>query len=154
VVILFKLLTLKDQLFNQRIEIERLKTTINEVAKATIRIDEIAPEVLEKIKEVYPVWIPGQDYALGEVVRYNEVVYKVVQAHTSQSDWTPDIVPALFTRISPAPEIIPEWVQPTGAHDAYNTGDRVIYEGQVYESQIDGNIWSPTDYPVGWKAVS
>ena len=45
----------------------------------------------------------------------------------------------------------PEWVAPSGAHDAYKTGDRVAFEGVVYESVIDGNVWSPTDYPQGWK---
>lgn len=45
---------------------------------------------------------------------------------------------------------VPEWVQPTGGHDAYNTGDRVTFEGAVYTSAIDGNVWSPTDYPAGW----
>ncbi|MCD1285245.1 hypothetical protein, partial [Brevibacterium sp. CCUG 69071] len=46
-----------------------------------------------------------------------------------------------------------EWVEPTGAHDAYNTGDQVTFEGTVYESVIDANTWSPSAYPAGWKAV-
>ena len=45
----------------------------------------------------------------------------------------------------------PEWVQPTGAHDAYQTGDTVTFEGQEYVSLIDGNTWSPTAYPQGWE---
>ena len=48
----------------------------------------------------------------------------------------------------------PEWVQPTGEHDAYNTGDRVAFEGDVYESVIDGNTWSPTAYPQGWEKIN
>lgn len=75
-----------------------------------------------------------------------------MQAHTSQTDWTPDIVPALFTRKTPA-GVIPDWVQPTGAHDAYNIGDRVTFNGQVYESLINANVWSPTDYPQGWQLI-
>ena len=47
----------------------------------------------------------------------------------------------------------PEWVQPTGAHDAYNTGDRVTFEGAVYESKIDSNTWSPTDHLAGWQII-
>lgn len=47
----------------------------------------------------------------------------------------------------------PEWVQPTGAHDAYQAGDRVAFEGDVYESLIDANTWSPNDYPAGWRKV-
>lgn len=46
-----------------------------------------------------------------------------------------------------------EWVRPTGAHDAYQTGDLVTFEGATYESTIDGNTWSPTEYPQGWKKV-
>jgi hypothetical protein len=48
---------------------------------------------------------------------------------------------------------MPEWQQPTGAHDIYNTGDKVIFEGQVYRSTIDNNTWSPTAYPQGWELV-
>ena len=54
---------------------------------------------------------------------------------------------------SPEPEEWPEWVQPTGAHDCYNTGDKVTYNGQHYVSKIDGNVWSPDAYPSGWEAV-
>ena len=48
----------------------------------------------------------------------------------------------------------PEWVQPTGAHDAYQTGDTVTFEGAEYTSTIDGNTWSPTDYPQGWEEIT
>ena len=49
---------------------------------------------------------------------------------------------------------VPEYVQPTGAHDAYKKGDKVTFEGAVYESIIDGNVWTPRDYPAGWKKLS
>ena len=45
----------------------------------------------------------------------------------------------------------PAWVQPTGAHDAYNTGDQVTYNGRRYVCQIDACVWAPTDYPAGWQ---
>ena len=48
----------------------------------------------------------------------------------------------------------PEWVQPTGAHDAYQTGDHVMFEGAEYVSLIDGNTWSPTAYPEGWEQIN
>ena len=51
------------------------------------------------------------------------------------------------------PTTYPEWVQPTGAHDAYNTGDIVIYNGTLYKSVIDGNVWAPDAYPQGWEVV-
>ena len=70
-------------------------------------------------------------------------------AHTSQVDWTPDITPALFVVVSL--DEWPEFVQPTGAHDAYNKGDKVTFEGKHYISLIDGNVYSPTAYPAGWQ---
>jgi len=90
-------------------------------------------------------------YAVGDRVRHGDKLYKCVQAHTAQDNWTPDVTPALWTPISV--EEYPLWVQPTGAHDAYNTGDKVIYGGKVYESIIDGNTWNPLDYPQGWKLI-
>jgi len=115
-----------------------------------------------EIATVYPAWVSGVAYAVNTMVAYgiNEVgdpqLYRCVQAHTSQSDWTPDVTPALWSAIGLAPDEIPIWSQPTGAHDAYNTGDKVHYpdaSGPVYESLIDGNIYSPETYPAGWKEV-
>ena len=51
-------------------------------------------------------------------------------------------------------EDVPDWVQPTGAHDAYQKGDKVRYNGDVYESLIDGNVWSPDAYPAGWQKLA
>lgn len=53
----------------------------------------------------------------------------------------------------PEPTGYPDFVQPTGAHDAYQTGDIVKYNGQLYESTIDNNVWSPDTYPQGWEKV-
>lgn len=98
---------------------------------------------------IYPAWAVGEAYAAGDRRRYGEKLYKCVQAHTSQADWTPDATPALWVKISV--DECPEWVQPTGAHDAYNTGDKVTYNGKRYISLIDGNVYSPDDYPAGWE---
>lgn len=103
--------------------------------------------------ELFPAWTADKEYAVDDRVRYGEKLYRVVQAHTSQIDWTPDAVPALFTEVA-KPGEIPVWVQPTGAQDAYQTGDKVHYpdaDGPVYESLIDNNTWSPEAYPAGWK---
>ena len=105
--------------------------------------------------ELFPLWAVGVAYSVGERVQYDGKLYKVVQAHTSQADWTPPTVPALFTEVA-KPGEIPVWKQPTGAQDAYNKGDKVWYPDvntAVYESVIDSNVWSPNDYPQGWKAV-
>lgn len=113
----------------------------------------LTDEQAETVPDVFPAWASGIAYAVGYRVRYEGNLYKCVQAHTSQADWTPDATPALWTRIG-EPGEIPVWVQPTGAQDAYAKGDKVHYpdaDGPVYTSLIDGNVWSPADYPAGWE---
>ncbi|HHX11116.1 MAG TPA: sugar-binding protein, partial [Firmicutes bacterium] len=87
-----------------------------------------------------------------EIFKYENKLYKVIQEHTSQEDWIPSELPALYLNMMPE-NVIPEWVQPAMAEDAYSIGDKVIFEGEVYESIIGGNTWSPTDYPQGWKLI-
>ena len=99
--------------------------------------------------ELFPVWAIGTAYAVDDRVQHGGTLYKCVQAHTSQADWTPDATPALWVVVSI--DEYPEWVQPTGAHDAYNTGDIVSYKGKLYRSVIDGNVWAPDTYPAGWE---
>jgi hypothetical protein len=107
-----------------------------------------------EISEFYDEWKPNQNYEVGRYLRYKEVLYKVLQPHTSQDSWTPDITASLYAKvlIDPTGETIPEWVQPDSTN-AYMTGDKVRYNGVVYESTIDNNIWSPEAYPAGWKVV-
>lgn len=97
--------------------------------------------------ELFPMWAIGRAYAVGDRVQHGGTLYKCVQAHTSQADWTPDATPALWVVVSI--DEYPEWVQPTGAHDAYNTGDKVSYKGKHYVCTIDGNAYAPDVY--GWK---
>ena len=104
---------------------------------------------------LFPEWMTNTAYAIGERIRHNNKLYKCVQAHTSQSDWTPDKTPALWTEVA-KPGEIPVWKQPTGAQDAYNKGDKVHYPtayDPVYESLIDANVYSPEAYPAGWKQI-
>ena len=105
--------------------------------------------------ELFEPWRPDTVYAADQRLRYRDKLYRVVQAHTSQAGWTPEATPALYTEVA-KPGEIPVWRQPTGAQDAYNTGDKVHYpdaDGPVYESTVDNNVWSPADYPAGWKIV-
>lgn len=101
--------------------------------------------------ELFPAWEVGKSYSQNDRILYNGKLYKVNQSHISQDDWTPDGTPALFSEVA-MPGEIPEWKQPTGAQDAYNKGDKVMFNGTVYESLIDGNVWSPEAYPQGWEA--
>lgn len=105
--------------------------------------------------ELFPLWRIGIDYEADQRIRYGDKLYRCVQAHTSQEGWEPPAVPALWTEVA-KPGEIPVWKQPTGAQDAYNTGDLVHYpdaDGPVYRCTIDNNVWSPADYPQGWEVV-
>lgn len=115
------------------------------------------------VATVYEEWKPDTKYAVNDIRSWglNEVgdpqLYRCAQAHTSQADWTPDQTPALWIPIGVADDGIPVWSQPTGAHDAYNIGDRVHFPDKtdpVYRSLIDGNVYSPAAYPQGWVEVS
>ena len=119
--------------------------------------DELATEVAS----VYPEWEIGKSYTTNDgYITYgvNNVgdpqLYKIVQNHTSQAEWTPDATPALYEPIGLNDDGYPIWSQPSGAHDAYNTGDIVEYNGTLYISLIDGNAWSPDAYPAGWKVYT
>ena len=116
------------------------------ISKAT---DFLTDEEAETVTILFPFWDADCYYNIGDRVRYDDLLYKCVQAHRSQSDWAPDITPALWTRTSI--DEWPEWVQPTGAQDAYNIGDKVTYKGEHYISLINANVYSPEAYPAGWE---
>ena len=97
----------------------------------------------------------GVDYSVGKKVVYKGVLYKVIQAHTSQAEWTPVAAPSLFAKVinETIDGSIPEFEQPDSTNP-YMKGDRVIFNGKVYESLIDNNVYSPEAYPAGWKEVT
>lgn len=117
------------------------------VKASAILSDEDALEAVE----LFPAWVADIAYAADERIRYGGKLYRCVQAHTSQTEWTPDQTPALWTEVA-LPGEIPVWKQPTGAQDAYMTGDKVHYpdaDGAVYVSTVDNNVWEPGVY--GWE---
>ena len=99
--------------------------------------------------DLFVNWAADTVYAVGDRVKYNDVLYKCVQAHTSQNDWTPDLTPALWVRVTV--EEWPDWVQPIGAQDAYMTGDKVTHNEKHWTSDVDNNVWEPGVY--GWTEV-
>lgn len=106
-----------------------------------------------RMLEFYPEWTTDTDYAAGFKAQYNGTLYKCLQAHTSQADWTPDAAPSMWAKVLiPDPDVIPEWEQPDSTN-GYSKGDKVKYNGVVYESLIDNNVWSPDAYPAGWQVV-
>lgn len=99
--------------------------------------------------ELFPPYAVGVEYAVGDRIKSDGVLYKVAQAHTSQADWMPSHTPALYVVI-PDPAIeYPEWKQPAGAHDAYALGDKVSHNGKKWVSGINANVYEPGVY--GWN---
>ena len=109
------------------------------------------------IPSVFPAYAVGTAYKAKEVFSYglNTVgdpqLYQVLQDHTSSAEWTPDTATSLYKKIGVAESGYPEWVQPLGASDAYNTGDIVSYKDALYRSLMDGNVWNPEQYSAGWE---
>ena len=152
----------RDKLKKLRENIENTTSEVADIKKATRKLvskSEISVDEYKEIISIYDDWASGVAYSKGQVVKYNDELWEVIQDHSSQSDWTPDSVPALFKSVT-APtttdgaEIVPDFKQPTGGHDAYKKGDKVKFEGKVYESLIDNNSYSPKDYPQGWKEIN
>ncbi|MBS5438355.1 MAG: hypothetical protein KHX43_00940 [Collinsella sp.] len=126
---------------------------------ATLSIQTMAINLTDEqvisVSSLIPPFEIGKSYIQGELLSYDGDIYRVAQAHTSQEQWKPGAgTESLYTKITLAGDSIPVWQQPTGAHDAYNTGDQVHYpdeSGPIYTSKIDGNTWSPDSYPAGWE---
>lgn len=113
----------------------------------------VSDETALEAVSLFPQWQEGVAYKATMRVRYNGTLYSVLQDHTSQAEWTPDVAVSLFAKVLiPDTNVIPEWEQPDSTN-AYMTGDKVMFEGTAYESVIDNNVWSPADYPAGWKAI-
>lgn len=112
------------------------------------------------VATVFPAYDVGKAYVAGDVFTYgtNAVgdpqLYQVLQDHTSAAEWTPDAAASLYKPVGVTESGYPEWAQPVGASDAYNTGDVVSYNGTLYKSTIDGNVWTPEAYPQGWELYS
>lgn len=103
------------------------------------------PDFVEK-------WKSWKTYSVGKRLEYNGVIYKVLQDHTSQDDWTPDAAPSLFAKVLvPDPTVIPEWEQPESTNP-YAKGDKVTHNGKTWVSDVDNNVWEPGVY--GWTEAS
>lgn len=112
-----------------------------------VAISYLDDEQAESVTDLFPMWQSGVAYEVGDRRQYDGLLYRCVQDHTSQADWTPPAVPALWVRTST--EEWPEWIQPTGAHDAYDKGAKVSHNGKHWISDIDANVYEPGVY--GWS---
>lgn len=117
------------------------------------QVQTLSDEQALQVQSVFPLWQADVDYVVNFKVRHNDILYKVLQAHHSQPDWEPDVAVSLFAKVLVVEgDEIPDWEQPDSTN-AYMTGDKVKYNGKVYESVIDNNVWAPDAYPQGWKEV-
>lgn len=114
-------------------------------------------ETAIEIASLYPVWAADKQYKANDIVQYgiNSVgdpqLYLVLQTHKSQSDWLPDATASLYKKMGISESGYPIWTQPLCAVDAYNIGDIVSYNGKLYKSIINANVWAPDVYPAGWE---
>lgn len=113
--------------------------------------EKLTDEEALEIAALYPTWysMMGKEVSVGQRYWYNNKLYKVIQAHTVQEDWTPDVTASLYTEVSI--EEWPEWRQPLGSEDAYHIGDKVSHNDKHWQSTVDGNVWEPSVY--GWDEV-
>lgn len=156
----FKYLDYREQLLEEKRKNQALQAVVAEqevklqanltATRKLIRVDELTEDELTEMVDLYDKYEIDKAYKIDEVFMYDGKLYKVIQAHRSQENWLPSELPALYLNLLPD-NIIPEWKQPSGSHDAYKIGDKVIFDSKVYESLINGNTWSPTGYPQGWK---
>lgn len=102
--------------------------------------------------DLFEDWVPNKAYAVGKIVKHGAKLYKCVQAHHSQDDWSPDVAQSLWAQIGDPREEYPQWAQPIGAHDAYDKGAKVSHNGKKWISDIDNNVWEPGVY--GWTEVT
>lgn len=136
-------------------KVERARILRAEIESMAQGLDDTAAEA---VPELFPEWNPaGCDYKTGDRVRYAGILYKVLQPHTSQPDWTPDVAVALYAKVLAGQDGTPigVWEQPDSTN-GYKKGNKVHYptmDDPVYESLIDNNIWSPEVYPQGWQLI-
>lgn len=114
--------------------------------------------MMMEMADVYPKWSSNNKvYKTGEIVAYGKnadgetQLYQVLQNHTSQAGWTPDTAVSLYKKIGFTESGVPIWTQPLGATDAYMKGDKVMFNDQMWESEVDANTWQPGVY--GWKVI-
>ena len=101
--------------------------------------------------DLFSPWEPDVKYEAGNLRKYDGQLYRCIQAHTSQADWTPDVSASLWTRAADPAEEWPEWSQPVGAADAYDQGAKVSHNGKHWTSDVPANVWEPGVY--GWTEV-
>ena len=137
---------------NRKEQIESATEELKVLAKEQL-LPVLSDEQAYTLRVLFPAFEIDKSYEVGERIIYEDKFYKVIMAHTSQADWTPDVAVSLFVEI-PNPSVeYPEFKKPINAETAYMTGDKITFEGNKYISIMDNNVYSPTEYPQGWELV-
>lgn len=132
-----------------------LAQQMNRFVQMSVQAANLTDEKAMEIADLYPEWAAKRTYAADEIVKYGvnadgeTQLYKVIQAHTSQEDWTPDTATSLYKKIGFTEDGVSIWTQPLGASDAYMKDDVVSFENQLWISTADNNVWQPGVY--GWE---
>lgn len=141
---------------------EEQEQSIKSILKTITLAKDLSKDQKEEILSQYEEYKVGKEYKEKDKFTFDGKVYEVKQEHRSQVTWIPSSTPNLYTEFlnvkitneaGGVVDVVSEFRQPTGAHDAYNKGDKVSFEGAIYESTIDSNTFSPTQYPEGWKKI-
>jgi hypothetical protein len=120
---------------------EHARTLRRKIEQASVSLPDA--DALEAV-ELFPHWdADGKAYEVGDRVQDDSVLYKCLQAHTSQASWKPADAPSLWVRVDDPSQEWPEWVQPMGSTDAYALGAKVSHNEKHWVSMIDANIWEP-----------
>lgn len=119
------------------------------IEKAAINLND--SDALEA-KELFPIWKEDTLYEVDDRVRDNSVLYRCLQAHTSQVGWNPTAAASLWAKVLiPDPGEIPDWEQPSSTNP-YQVGDKVRHNGKIWECMVSNNVWEPGIY--GWIEVN
>ena len=128
----------------KEIEIPRDELLEQDTAKALemlgVNFDSLTDEQALQVPNVFPLWKVGVQYLVGERILFDGKLYKVLTQHKSQEDWQPDVAPSLFAKVIVGDNQPLEWQQPDSTN-AYMKGDKVLFNGKVYASLIDNNVW-------------
>ena len=133
-------------------EISKANTTNGIVFVTMAEAGSIDPVTAAEHADLFAEWAYPIAYTVGQIRRYNGTLYKCVQAHTSQADWTPTAASSLWSKTNDPAEEWPEWSQPVGAHDAYSKGAKVSHNSKHWVSTADANVWEPGVY--GWTEAT
>lgn len=120
--------------------------------RKTVNIDTLSAEEVQEIKHIYKPYQVNTEYKTDDIFQKDDTLYKVVSDHTSQEDWKPEDLPALYTPIT-EPGKIGKWKRPLGAHDAYQKGEQVWWktEDNIFKSTRNNNVWNPDELKSAWE---